>query len=215
MKMKKGKTDEQVNPKDNELKWIIGMMIALVIIFVFFSQVFKSLNNFEYNGLEFKKEKIGENLNVYHYIRNFEYSGRMYSYNLFLRNDPRKSNVPVEGAPFEFSSLNPVYISVNAKKLIECEQSSISIPLLAQFFTSNFVKVYAATPNIIEAQANDLTYATCESAADGNVIIVSDGDETKVERTADNCYHITAANCEILPATEKFIVQTIIDASSR
>ena len=41
------------------------------------------------------------------------------------------------------------------------------------------------------------------------VIILKDGAETKIEQTANNCYEISFANCEVLKAVERFELQVM------
>lgn len=203
--------------ENKEFYWMIGVMVGLILIFIFFSSVFQGLNKFDYQGLEFTKEKFSENIYVYHHAYQFTYGKQTYEYNLFLRNDPRKNEVPVVGGEeIYLASIKPVYVSINGKNLAgKCEQASIAVAGLAAFLKGNMLDVKSATPNIIEAQANNLTYADCDNTNGGQVIIVTDGSETKIEKVSSNCYIISAANCEILSATEKFIVQSIVDAKER
>jgi len=42
-------------------------------------------------------------------------------------------------------------------------------------------------------------------------LLLRTGEETRINRNG-LCYYIDVADCEILPAIEKFIVQSIIDA---
>ena len=210
--MVKKKIKKVVKKESNkEVYWMIGVLVVMLITFLSFSAIFKSFHTFDYEGLTFTREKFGE-IPVYHYYYYYNYLGDIFQYNLYLRNDPRENDIPVDGK-IEFSSIRPVYISVNGHKLIQCEQSNIAVAGVSAFFTNNLVETRSATPNIIESQYRRITYADCENMPNDQVVVITSGEESKIETTGDSCYTITIANCEILDATEKFIVQTIIDAS--
>ena len=104
------------------------------------------------------------------------------------------------------------YISINGTGLTKCNYSLVSIATLTNFLVNSNVNVKGGTPDKEEAEMNNQSYITCDKYPFGNVITIQSGNETRVTKTKENCYEIVAANCEILPAVEKFIVQSIIDA---
>ena len=65
------------------------------------------------------------------------------------------------------------------------------------------------------AKANNLTWINCEKYPESAVILIKKGEETKITKTGENCYLISANNCETLPAMEKFVVQSLVDARER
>ena len=50
--------------------------------------------------------------------------------------------------------------------------------------------------------------ATCDSEGRYTFIRLIEGNETKIEQYGPSCYNININNCEILKATERFMVQT-------
>ncbi len=221
--MKKGKKLEGKEvlkrefKKNKEAYWMVGVMLGLVVLFFVSSAIFKSTNTFNYEGLTFTKERIADNILVYHYYKYYEHFNEIYVYNLFLRHDPRDlKDIPANGE-IKFTSIKPVYISINGHQLSSCDEvdrrNTLAAPLLSDFLRGNLIKeVIGATPNIIESQARNVTYASCESKNE-QVIVITDGEETRIDKIREGCYQISVADCRVLEATEKFIVQTIIDGT--
>ena len=205
--------EKKWEPNKNQTVWIIGIMVGLIVFILVFYFAIQSMKTFSYNGLTFTKEKFGE-IDVYHYYYYFsDASGQVYKYNLFLRNDPRKNNVPVTGEPIKFDKEKTVYISINDSGLRNCSYSSIAVAGLSQFLTNNMVKVKGALLDKREALLDNRTYASCEDNMNGTVIVIESGSETGINIKGD-CYKITSSNCGILDATEKFEVQAILDAKA-
>jgi len=210
--MVKKKTSKQERKIQQELMWIVGFFVFLVIIFLIASSVFKSFNKFEYEGLSFTNEKFGE-IPVFHYYYYFNSSNKLFRYNLFLRIDPRKNDVPIEGDKIEFKT-KKVYLGLETGRIGKCSRSQVSIATLSGFLTDNQLSVEAGNTNPSEAEVQGQEYITCENKKDSNVIQILGGDETKVENNG-LCHTITVGpDCKILDAVEKFQVQSILDSKS-
>src|SRR3989344_8821152 len=147
IKSKNFDEETKTKSKDKELYWILGVMFALIFIFVISASTFKSLNKFDYQGLSFAKEKFGE-IPVYHafyFYKNPGITGSVteaetVKYNLFLRVDPRENNVPVDGE-IELRAGQQTFVSVDPYNLTGCEYSSIAIANLASFLGNNLIPV--------------------------------------------------------------------------
>ena len=206
---------------ERELYWILGVMIGSIIIFLVSNSVFESLSSFEYMGLKFTKDKLGD-IPLYKHTYSFTdprgITGQVINeprtFNLFLRNDPRKNNVSVDGE-ITIGTSHTLFISVNTTGLTECKYSSVGIASLTNFLAYNLVRVKGATPDPELANETGVEYATCDTHSENQVIIIQEGDETKIEKESSKCYIIKVNECEILPAVEKFMVQSIIDARAR
>lgn len=201
-----------------QIYWIIGTILVLVIVFFGASYLFKNITKFEYEGITFTKEKFGE-IPVFHNYYFFKtMEGKLIKYNLYLRNDPRKNNVPLTGnaisSGIEFSVYRKVYISVDPE-FVGCEYGSVGISTLASFLADNQLTIGGASTDREQAQANNVTYATCDTHPGDVVIILKKGEETQVIHEKTNCYILQVANCEVLQAIEKFQVQSIIDSRKR
>src|SRR3989344_2045965 len=94
---KKPKVSAKKFYQNKEIYWIAGVMIACLLILILFPYISKQFNSFKYQNLVFTKERFAD-INVYHHYYYFsDEKGQQYQYNLYLRNDPRKNNVSVEG----------------------------------------------------------------------------------------------------------------------
>lgn len=206
---KKSKSEKQSN-----LSWIIAGIIILAALFVILYYIFQSWGTIEYKELKFTREAYG-NIYVYHYEYYFKGpENQIYKSNVYLRNDPRKNNIPVEGE-ISFQPSMVSYISVNESGLRNCPDSVIAVATLSQFLAHNLLQAKGATPDKEDADARNITYATCDTQANNTVLLMTPGEKTSIVKNTDSCYNIQIAQCEIMPAVEKFIVQSLIDARER
>ena len=208
--------------KEKELYWVLGTMVSLVVVFLIASSVFKSVGSFEYQGLEFTRDKIGDIplfRHAYHFTDPIGITGQVINEPrqvfVYLRNDPRENNVPLEGGEIVFGTANTLFVTVNATDLTQCQYTSVGLAMLSNFLSSNLIPTKGAMPDKELAQQANVTYASCEDNPGNQVILIQSGDETKVTRQSSRCYTIQASNCEIIPAVEKFIVQSLVDAKAR
>ncbi|MEK6844527.1 MAG: hypothetical protein AABX83_03845 [Nanoarchaeota archaeon] len=216
-KEKKKKTKEKVEEtkekisRNNPIYTILIVFAILIIVFFSFYYLFSSLGKFKYEGITFTKEKFGE-IPIFHY---YYYITPEIKYNLYLRNDPRGNLVPFTGKAIEIFKLDTVYISINPEELTQCEYGRVGIGTLASFLADNQFIVKGATQNETLAKEANVDYVTCESNPGDVVISLQAGDKTEVIHESLNCYKINIAECEVLPAIEKFQVQMILDAKER
>lgn len=84
---------------------------------------------------------------------------------------------------------------------------------LSSFLNQNGYAVKSGASDEVIAREQNLTHITCENRPDRMVISYTSGDSPSIVRKG-NCYTITVANCDILAPTEKFIIQSILDAKS-
>lgn len=210
------KEEQEQKPKkslDKQLFWIIGWMIFLIIIFLFAFSVFKENQKVDYQGMIFTKAKFGE-IPVYHYYYLFKDSqGQLIKYNLYVRTDPRKNNVPVNGE-INLIGDRPLFLGINNTGVIECSKSAVAVSDLLSFLLDNQLKVKAGTTDLNESIAKSETYVSCEKYPQNSVIILEKGDSTSINANG-NCYTITVSDCEIMDAVEKFKIQAVADARAK
>lgn len=196
---------------ERELLGVLAFLAVIIVVFLIASAYFKSLNTFEYEGLTFSKQRVGE-IQVYHHSYYIKLqTGALALYNLYVRTDPRENPVPIIGESNLMSPGSVVYLSVNSDGLQECRYGPLAVGSLSSFLTDNQMSVIAGNLNFWEAGARRDLWATCENKPGNKVIEILKGNESKV--TIDgNCYRVEIANCEILEATEKLEVESIVDA---
>ncbi len=212
------KTKEKETSVDKHLKSyvksytpLIIVLIALVVIFFILYYIFQGIGTVKYQGLTFTKEKFGDIL-VYSYNYFVKTADdKIAQRTLYLRNDPRYNDVPVNGKII-YPAEKRVYISINGTGLTECEDNLISIASLSSFIVNNNLLIKAGLADENEAKINNQTHITCKDFTENVVITLKSANETRIEKTINYCYDVEIANCEILKAVEKFIVQSLIDA---
>jgi hypothetical protein len=207
-KEKETKIDQQIK------KYIpfLALIGVLVLLFIVLSFVFQSLGKVKYEGLVFTKEKYGDVL-IYHYSYLTKVSnGNVRAINVLLRTNPAENNVPIDGEII-YPENKAVYMSINSTGL-NCTYSMVAISELTNFIANNDLSIKIGNPDKSYAEKNNQTYVTCEKYPSNMVISIKTGEETIIRKTGDFCYNVEVADCEILPALEKFIVQSIIDAKN-
>lgn len=200
--------------KDNnkENAYFIWVVIGLIVVFLLAFFIFKEMKVVEYQGLKFTKEKLGE-IPLYHYYYLYEdRTGQLVQNNIYLRNNPSKNDVEVDGEILFVEGRN-VYVTINSSALEGCQQSAIAISSLASFIANSDITVKGAVMDNSTLDNNStVPVVSCNTNVNGTVIQVNEGKETKIVNK-NKCYSIYFSKCEdVLPAVEKFIVQSIIDA---
>lgn len=214
--MAKKKVSKQEKRLLRELLYILAFMVLLVILFVVVSFVFKSFNTFEYEGMTFTKERLGE-IPIFHYYYYFNNKDeRLVQYNLYLRNDPRDNNILFEGGEIFLEREKVVFLTIEKdENLNNCPYGVLGIANLVSFLNDNDYLTESGNPDFHDAKTNEETWVTCETHALNPVIKIVKGEESKLS-VDGNCYEIAVATCEeFLPSTENFILQIIIDARER
>ena len=204
--MVKGKTE-----KTNNFNWIIGWLVGLFVLYLALSAIFGNIGKFDYESLTFVKEKFGE-LDVYRY--SYYYSakgGGVNLYNMYLRLDPRENNIPVRGNISLGSKNKFVYLSIRGSELEQCEDSSIALAGLSGFLSNNQYLVKSASWEAVEAETNNVPFVGCMNKPDHTVIKIEKSEVSEII-IKDNCFIIKTTCNDILKASEKFQVQTILSA---
>lgn len=196
--------------KKDSSSWMWWALIVFVVVFIMFYTVFSKLGTFEYQGLAFDKQAYGKDLTLYHYSYLYTYNKQTYKNNVYLRIDPRKNYVPVEGNIL-FTKGRIVYMGINNTNIINCNDSSIAIGTISQFFANNQFDLKIGTNNLNESKDKKQIYIDCGKANNSTVIIIQNANSTKISKEGDSCYKIDVNQCEIEPAVEKFIVTSLIN----
>lgn len=198
---------------------ILGLVVGVVLLFIIFSLFFGSVSSFlsnsnsiNYNGLVFTREKF-QNIDLFHYTYySKDANGGLFKNNIYLRIDPRKNNVPVEGS-LTFEGDRQIYSTIDTTGLLNCSDILRDVSFIPTFFVNNFYKVKIGAVNETEAKESNVSQITCEKYPDEKVVFIRAADETKITRKG-NCYTINVANCELLAASEKFEVQSLLDSKA-
>jgi len=213
---------ENIGKKQNvQIKWAVILMLTAILIILAVPYIKQNyFDRFKYNGLVFQKTKLGE---LTFYSANFpvvDIQGRSIgSYAMNFRNDPRNLeyiDINLSKENIEFSSYGnkygPVYISLNPL-MEKCNETIIAMATLSGFLKDSDLDVYAAVTDKAYAKDNNQTQKWCTPFE--TVIVITDGNETSIEEITSGCYKLTFKNCEVLPVTEKFMLDILKSYTAR
>ncbi|MEK6889651.1 MAG: hypothetical protein AABX35_00530 [Nanoarchaeota archaeon] len=196
--------------KKIQISWMWWALMVLVVGFFIFYFIFSKIGTFEYEGLAFDKQGYGKELTLYHHSYFYTYNKQTYKNNVYLRFDPRDNEIPVD-SEILFTKGRTVYLGINNTGIINCSDSSIAIGTISQFFANNQFDLKLGTPDINESKERKQVHVNCDKADDDTVIIIQSSYMTKISTQGSSCYIINVNQCEIQPAVEKFIVNSLID----
>ena len=207
--------DEKVKKEDLKKKQnkqiiaaIVIMVSAVLIVLLVQYVIANHINKFSYGKLDYTKSKLGKITFYSTKIPLIDKDGKIAaSYSMDFRNDPRKLeyiNVSIPDKSIELINSRKTYVSI-ASDVKPCEYNGVAMINMASFlreFTRLDVKGATSDPKY--ANETNMTYASCESYPNNTVILIQSGNETKIEKTAANCYELTYKDCEVTQVTEKF-----------
>lgn len=202
--------------QSKQVLWAVILIAGLLLIVLGTPYIIKNyFNRFVYAKIDFEKTQL-EDIKFYSTKipvadRNGEISG---TFSMNFRNDPRELeyiDYDVPDNKIKFKKENVTYISFNPD-METCEDNGIALIAFAGFLRGlGQINISSATTYYDFSRDNNLPYKTCENSPDNTVILLDSGEKTEIKRISDKCYSITYNNCEILPATEKFMIIILED----
>ena len=202
---------KSIRQKENtQLIWffvVIAVVFASFLIPYFWVE---SSKVFDYGGAEWAIEEY-ENLIIYH-GRFISFGNTELTYNLYLREDPRENDVPVEGELNKFKYGGIVSISPEVD-VCRGEASRALFDLSAYLRQGiGLEELESATTDKFVSLDEDRRYAVCDNVNDRTLVVVEVG-ESKVVQDDDNpyCYTIYIEDCEDIRSIEKFMSQSLED----
>ncbi len=176
----------------------IGLGI-IILILIGISLTSDYLSHFEHRGVEFKiireKDLVFYNTALPLYLQGTHVA----DYNFYIRNDPRKlENISFEGG----LSLAPGPLVIKSNDEFFCDGDGI-------IAMANFAKPF----ELLNIQTIRDENATCDPLGRYTLVTINSGNQTKVENqgySGTACYDIYVKDCEILQATERFMVELFV-----
>jgi hypothetical protein len=183
---------------------IFGTIGVICIAFAIWIMISSSQSNFDYKGIkvEITKEIAPYKVSLPVY-KNTITGGAVIDNSkenyFYLRNDPRK----IENISFSGQINLKKDMVVNMTGDLMCSgQGILGITNLARLYSA--MKV-----NVVKDQN-----ATCDTEGRYMFLQIEKGNETKIEQNGPACYRIEVNNCEILKATEKFMLESVVQFSN-
>jgi hypothetical protein len=198
---------KQIKRENKILRNVIIFMIGLVLIFFVVYAAIYFTNHFKVDGIKFEVVKMGS-LTFYktslpgiiNYSGDFvlgDYgSGNEVEYNFYFRKDPRiLRRISFDGGIIQIKKFNVINITDS----FNCDGDGI-------IAIANLLKLYEVMEGSIIKDEN----ASCDENGIYGWIQIKEGNETKIERFGPACFNLYVKDCEILDATERFMLETLI-----
>jgi len=198
---KKGAEEILISKKDQnkqqnkQLKYILILIgFAFFLVFVF-SLVSYLRTNFEYKGVEFDIVKDSGGIIFYKTSLPVVSEGKNLNYNFYLRNDPRK----LKNVNFEGELDIKKFMVMNYTNEFSCEGYGV-------IAITNLMNLYQLVGTKVMKDDN----ASCDEQGRYIFLKILSGEKTKVEQFGPACYNLYVKDCEILEATERFMLETFV-----
>lgn len=192
----KAPTEEQLK---KEKKIFVGIGLVLLGFILMFGAVYLIIyltNHFQVEGVNFEMIKQGQ-LTLYKTVLPVVYQGKLADYNVYFRTDPRKLvNVLFDGT---FSQKTNIVL--NMTQNFNCDGDGV-------ISIANLLNV----EGVVGAKVIKDENASCDLNGRYTFLKILEGNETKIEQFGPSCYNVYVNGCEILPATEKYLLETIAAA---
>jgi hypothetical protein len=202
---------EKVSKYEKQAKWIIISMIVLIAAVVIVYYFVQSSKSFEYGGINFQKIMYDKLPLFYSKIPVTDINGNLiYNYNIYLRNDPRKNDVVLNGT---IRLMKNAVFSIDPS-IEGCSDNGVAGVSIGTFFRAAGINVSYASSNESDAKKKEIEFVTCKDSEDKTVIILKQGDKNIISQEG-NCYTIEFTNCEVIKSVEKFIVGAIANSKGK
>jgi hypothetical protein len=196
----KAPSDSQLKKEKKTLITIMVVLGGLVLMFLFVYWFSNYAKTFTYEGVNFYVDKTDmKGVTLYKTSLPVTYNGSAATYNFYLRTDPRTMN----DVAFEGNLTITHNMVINSTNTLNCGGNGI-------IATANLVNLYTLLGTDVIRDDN----ATCDPVGQYTFVRIEEGNETKIEQFGPSCYKIEVSNCEILKATEKFMVETLSKVNS-
>ena len=203
---------EQIEKHNKLLKsifiWLGFLVIAFAAVYLFVG----SMKHIDYKGIDFEREEYCDAkpcLIFYKIAIPIIYEDKLTGkainadYNIFIRNDPRElDKVPVKG---NVSFRKNLVLGVNTENLFCDGDWPIAIGNLQKLDVLG-VKVIARNESEIKV------YLPAEEYMYVNIREAKEGEKTSIEQANENNYYLNVADCEILEATERLMLEAFVQA---
>lgn len=199
---------EQIKKEAKVFKVVAIVIVGLILMFLGFLWLINSMNKFDVGGTIFEIDKtdmVGKTL----YKTSLpvqgtsEITGKMVTadYNFYLRNDPRQldDKVPFYGI-LKLKKENVINLTEN----FNCDGDGV-------IAIANMLKLYEIVGGNVIKDGN----ASCDSLGRYGFINILKGNETYIDRSGPACYNIYVKDCEILKATERFMLEMFIETNQK
>ncbi|MFH1249284.1 MAG: hypothetical protein V1660_03970 [archaeon] len=206
-----GSSEEIKKQQERQARFIVIFLIFLFLSTISFIYFYKSTSKFTYQGLKFQKIKSDSGMYFYNTTLKFSRSDGQVEFVMYFRNNPKQlENIPINATIMfrrtAFVSFEP--------KISGCYGSNIPAVQLGQYLGALGIKTKGATTDENLSKEKEVDWKNCDNTANSTVIVLRQANETSIVQQGD-CYILNIADCEVIPVTEKFLLETTIQMIKR
>jgi len=171
-----------------------GILLLLLAAFISYLAFSNNAKSFTYGNVTYSIANYGNNHIFYKTTIPVVINGSRINYNAYLYNNPKDlaKEVPFKGDLY----VRPI-MNLNYSNDINCKGDG--------------VVALAELENLYTAMGTKLVYdpnATCDPQQRYVEINIKTSNETNIQEIAPACYTINVANCQIIPALERYMTET-------
>ena len=203
---KKHATKEEIKRQNKTLRNILIGLLIIVLLILGAIYIINSAKSFTYRGIKGNVVKKGDIIFYQFSFFPVKYQGKIVTYNIYIRNDPRKLDriIPFEGEMDFGAIFNKSYhiLAVNISDDFTCEGDKQGDDIIS---LANMANLGALG---IKVMGDD--NATCDPEGRYMYINIKEGEESKITQIGESCYDLVVKDCEILKVTERFMVEAFV-----
>jgi hypothetical protein len=188
-------SENQVKKEKKIFLVVVLMMVGLAAVFAAVYFISDSFNHIKLDDVKFTLDKTTmTGMTLYRTSIPVTFNGTKADYNFWLRGNPDKTNK----IPFDGNLVIMKDMVLNQEENFNCNGDGI-------IGVANLLKLYSVLDVKVMTDPN----ATCDSQERYVFVNIKSGNETRIDQTGTTCYEIQVKDCEILPATERFMIETL------
>lgn len=205
MKTKRNNRKKKIKKiEEKQLAWILGIIVLSFILFLGTYSYIQSQKHFTYAGVEWEKT---QDAGITYWHSRFKLGEGLPTYNAWLRYDPRKNKIPIEGS---LGGRDKALITYD-DSVEECKRETSIMGITQGVFLSALnIETDFSYVNPIKAETNAIKSINCsDSGEDQTVFLVRRANETKISQSSEypDCYYYNIQTCEeAIKIGERFII---------
>ncbi len=195
---------EQIKKESKVFRIIVIAMTGFIMLFLLFYLINYSISHFKIEGVSFAIDKTAmAGKTLYKTSLPVIYQGKPADYNFYFRNDPRE----LVKIPFEGDMILKENMVLNMTNSFNCNGDGV-------IAIANVLNLYKVIGTEVIKDEN----ASCDELYGRYAYLnIKEGNETSINDYGlkGGCYNIDVKGCDILPATEKFMLETLIKVNEK
>jgi hypothetical protein len=195
--LEKAPSGEQLRKETKIFRNVVIVMVGFALMFATVYLIINSMRYFEIQGVKFEIVREGQ-LTLYKTSLPVMYQGQLTSYNFYFRNDPRtlKEKVPLTG---NLIFRKNMVLDVTTQNLFCGGDWTIGL--------ANFKNLYDILGINLLVKNKSAEYFPI---SDYMFVTINQGNKTEIKQMSSYTYYVNIANCEVLPAFERLMLESFI-----